>query len=477
MELGKRANSWVTLVLAFGCLGLPDAAGGDGFIVQPKYQSKEAKQASQPVPATPSSTPLPPSEDPGISAVGPLGPAASELPAAQGQLKWVARGSSSRTPNTNRNSSSNDRVVPLTRPLEMVNPSFVAERSAAPSLASPPTDPQTSLVQPEEKEDPRAALASLVSHQILAGDRLPPEGQSPAELVETPPGWQAVGQKLSQHITRCESLIYRGAFYSAREEAQQATLHLLRMLDLNSNQYTCEPAWNAAQRALAESEDFSMTQRLTTDDGLLRRLIQSHETPILKDRDVTQVSPLTAAQHYRLYAQKKMSEAAQGHPWAGEVFYTIGRVFQAEADSTTDNDNSAEALRWKAVTYYQAAYAVTPENALAANQLGYLLLQMDRPLDARDALIHSLRAGHSVAALENLIEASRRLGDTSTHRWAMQQYSAIPKAGPQTQNIPPVVEVDPRTFAGLSPYASGPSPQHGGLVQAATNPAGAAANY
>jgi hypothetical protein len=182
----------------------------------------------------------------------------------------------------------------------------------------------------------------------------------------------------------------------------------------------------------------------------------SHQTPVLKDVDATELAPLTAAQHYRQYAEFKMTEAAQGHPWAAEVIYALGRTYQAQADAVADE--TQHNLRWKAVTLYRGARHIAPSNAVAANQLGYVLLQMDRPLDAREAVVTSLNATPSLAAYENLVEASRRLGDTSTANWATAQAMVIRAAQPQHSPIPAVVEVDPRTFAAVSPYTIGPNP-------------------
>jgi tetratricopeptide (TPR) repeat protein len=276
------------------------------------------------------------------------------------------------------------------------------------------------------------------------------------EPVDGPPGWQAIGEKLSQQIDHCQQLLNRKAYYSAREEAETAMLYLVRVLDLMSNSYRSEPAWHAAGLAMQEAEDFSNMQRLTSDSDFLRRIILSHQTPVLKDVDATELAPLTAAQHYRQYAEFKMTEAAQGHPWAAEVIYALGRTYQAQADAVSDE--TQHNLRWKAVTLYRGARHIAPSNAVAANQLGYVLLQMDRPLDAREAVVTSLNATPSLAAYENLVEASRRLGDTSTANWATAQAMVIRAAQPQHSPIPAVVEVDPRTFAAVSPYTIGPNP-------------------
>ena len=234
-------------------------------------------------------------------------------------------------------------------------------------------------------------------------------------------------------------------------------LYLVRVLDLRSNHYYSEPAWHAAAKAMSEAEDFSNAQRLTSDSDFLRRVILSHETPVLKDADANTLAPLAAAQHYRQYAQEKMVEAAQGHPWASEVLYALGRSYQSQADAT--QAGLQQNLRWRAITLYRSARDIAPGNATATNQLGFVLLQMDRPADAREALVDSLNAAPSLAAYENLVEASRRLGDTNTGNWAMQQALATQTVLASAGGAPQFIEVDPRTFAAMSPYSIGPSTQ------------------
>src|SRR5690606_11400460 len=104
-----------------------------------------------------------------------------------------------------------------------------------------------------------------------------------------------------------------------------------------------------------------------------------------------------------------------------------------------------------AATLYAAAHAIAPNNALVANQLGYVHLRMDRPAEAREVLIAAARIDPGQSVLENLMEASRRLRDSSTYQWAANRYAAMPKASAPSEAAPPYVELDPRVFAALSP--------------------------
>lgn len=320
------------------------------------------------------------------------------------------------------------------------------------ALSSPP---QVSAI--DEERQSRAVRAALVSSQII-GSASSRTGQPPARFEDITPGWQAVGERLSVHLRQCEALLRRNAFFSAREEAETGAIYLVRVLDLASNSYQAEPRLLAAQRALTEAEDFSFSQRLTTDQNFLERVIESHQTEVLKSVDVSRMSPLVAAQHYRQFAQQSLVDACQSHPWGSEVYYMLGRTYQAQAEQGAPH---ADSLRWKAVTFYQAAVAIAPQNSIATNQLGFILLQMDRPQDARNYLINSVQAELNRPALENLVEVSRRLNDADTQNWALQNLAQLRRMHPNQTPAPQVTEVDPQTFMALSPYTIGPQRPRG----------------
>ncbi|MCA9134804.1 MAG: hypothetical protein KDA45_16665, partial [Planctomycetales bacterium] len=225
-----------------------------------------------------------------------------------GKLRWVARGSDPR-PSPPTDTHRNSPAVLSTPPQPSSLPFAPAEFPTVPTVApfavaaaevQPITvaiaEPQAPLpaTVPHEEIAPKKVLAALVSSQIIAGGPVDDDEQRLIAPVDRPPGWQAVGRELSERLAKCESLINRKAYFSAREDAEAAMLHLVRVLDLLSNRYESEPAWHAARRAMLEAEDFSTAQRLTSDNGFLRRLILSHETPVLKDADVAPLAPLTA---------------------------------------------------------------------------------------------------------------------------------------------------------------------------------------
>lgn len=526
MEFNRRIISRKSLcLLLVGAAFQPVANAGDGFIKQPRLKAAEAGTTTGPSTPTVVTQPVqqPAVAAPPVAEAIPSPPAGNESNSAwqSDSLRWVKRGTARiQAAGRSRNTENSSHITTqnTTRPLTQENEfyssiptvsSSAVRATVAPSQNVPhqnvagntqgnraPTEKpggsgavDTSTRDEATKNPPaemapravasanswseaaqarkfeaRAQLASAVSSQIIA-QRPVDVNPRPIMPIDAPPGWQSVGEKLSASMANCEALLKRNASYSAREEAEQGMLFLVRVLDQLDNRYHSEPAWLAAQQAMQEAEDFSGSQRLASDRSLLQRIVNSHQTPVLHQAELSQLAPMTAAQHYRLYALQSLIEASQNHPWASELFYAIGRTYQAQADL---GGQHADSLRWRATTFYRAAHAVDPNNSLASNQLGFVMLQMDRPIDAQRALVAAVNAGGSAASWQNLVEASRRLGDGRTMQWATQNLVALQQRLPPQPAAPPVLEVDAGTFAAMSPYASGPSPSSPGAVRTAS---------
>lgn len=372
-------------------------------------------------------------------------------------LQWVSRSSplpaSSATVVT-RTQSSLPVVAPRSQEYRIVPAPDPAQLARYQAMEARLKEVEAKLQEKVEAEK-TPTKAMLASSRILNDPKFSQQLslQSTPGRVETPQGWQSIGQRLSGHITNSESLLRRGAFFSARQEAENAIGMLIRHIDLLDNQFRCEPAWRQAQQALREAEDFSRNQQALGDENGLHRLIAAHETEVLKGASLKDLSPLTAAQHYRAYAEKQLVEASQLHPWASELYYVVGRTYQAEADQDT---NRVDSLRANALTFYRAARQILPTNAVACNQLGYLLLQLDRPEEAREALVAAVQLKSDEAYLSNLAEASRRLGDRAMQDWATNTVAVIRANRPRQPIVPSVIEIAPEEFKALSPMGIGP---------------------
>lgn len=344
------------------------------------------------------------------------------------------------------------------------------------------------LVLPARPEDLAAAeqlqqrreLAARISNEIVGEPK--EVGTTSGKSIEPGPGWQAVGDELKQHVRKCEELLARRAYLSAMQEADQAIVRLTRVLDLKQNRFECEPTWAAAQQALREAQEFTSVNRLATDSELFTRIIQSHETPILKDVNVSELTPLAAAQHYRAYAEQCLTAASQGHPWFCELYYCLGRSLQAQAESlqaqAESNPAKADGLLHQSITYFRAAQSIDPSNVTNVNQLSYVLLRLDRPAEAFQQLQQIVQQpGCPLEAWQNLAQASSRLGDSQSEKWAIDNYLAaksrgVTPSGPENT----LVQVSEEQFRAMSPRSVGPSLAPGGNGNLNGSMAGATGN-
>lgn len=451
----RKCTVFTALMLASFC------NAQEGFIVQPKM-----KQASRPI----QTKPIAPSSTEVASRVAPTGePRREQLDSFQtfggaGEtIRWVKRDDSAPTPvvapQTFISAPAQTRlgtppVAPMSEPLNFSSdiPTFTSRSaSPAPNAVSREEPPAEQKVEGSQ----RRKMAELVSSRIIASQPSAAPNSQPLRPISASPGWQAIGEQVSKRISRCNNLLLKNAFFSARAEAESGLLELIRAIDKAENRFHCEPAWLAAKQALKEADDFAIARPMATDRSVLRRIVDSHETPILKEQNLAGVAPLNAGDHYRLYALQSLLESSQGHPWASEALYAIGRTYQAQADN--NDSESPRMLRERAAVFYRASYNTMPSNTLASNQLGFILLQMDQPIEAKQALIASVSVGATADSLSNLAEASRRLGDGQTMQWAASHLNAMQPNGPPPQ-VPGVVEVSPQRFAAMSPNTVGPAP-------------------
>jgi tetratricopeptide (TPR) repeat protein len=312
-------------------------------------------------------------------------------------------------------------------------------------VSDPARSTQTQSTQEslEPFEAQRMALAKRVSFELTSQSPYP--ATRAPEYLEAPLGWGAVEQELRQRLEKCDALLKRNAFHSARDEAAQGLRRLCRTMDAHRKSSLSAPALEKALVALREDADFQNVHQ----QEAIQSLIQSHSTEALKGRPLDQVTAEIASQHYRTYARYQLVIAADGHPWSADLLYAFGKSLEKEGDL---DSSRAITLKNQAVACYQAAMQVAPNQTDVANQLGYTLITLDRIDEAYATLSTSLTQKQTAVAWNNMAEIYRRRGANSSADYAVQQANALssnqPQYGPEN---PLVTEVDPITFARISP--------------------------
>ena len=209
--------------------------------------------------------------------------------------------------------------------------------------------------------------------------------------------------------------------------------------------------------AFREEADF---QKILGGSGV-QAIVDNHTTDALKNRPLDSTSPEMAAMHYRWYARYQLVAASDGHPWAADLLYAYGRTLEKDAEL-----NPARAVMFKnqAVILYQAATQTKPTQSEAANQLGFVLIHLDRIDDAYAALAASIQSKPNANAWKNLAEVFRQRGAVADAEFALQQAAVLVAGDPQySSENPEITEVDPALFAKYSPMPLMASPSQNSI--------------
>ncbi len=329
-------------------------------------------------------------------------------------------------------------------------PTKTKTASIEPSLGlEQPAVQETVSKKQEAEQAERLRLAARLSHELLSANPQP-MGRTP-QALEQPPGFESVRVELLAHVERSNELLRRNAIYSAREESILGLRRLYRTLDLYRQPSGSESALDLALTAFREEADFHRFAAGTNQasSGSIAAIIDTHRTSALKGRDLQGISSEVASQHYRAFARYWLVVASDGHPWASDLLYALGKSFEREADA-----DSLLSLMYRnqSVACYQAAMGVFPKHFQAASKLGNVLTQLDRVDEAYDALRISIEIQPQPDALNNLAELYRRRGAVDAANWAVQQATAILEQSPNyTRDNPEITNVPPETFSQISP--------------------------
>lgn len=348
--------------------------------------------------------------------------------------------SASPTPRTTEPALPRNSRVP-----ENPTPENLTAANPATTAPAAPNPINVTKADPVLRSEPTPAIQS-VSY------RSTPLTLSP---LETPPGWIAVEKSIREKLESCDTMLRRGAVFSARQTCWKGLEELCQVLDLHDPTGKRVDSLRRALVAMREEEDFYRFSDIQlAKPDTLSNLCFAHETPVIRNllsqhgESHSNINPLIAAQHYRSYARDQLVQACDHHPWGADLLYALGKAFEKQAWE----DRSRSALvHQHAELVYQAALETNPNQTLAATQLGYVLLQLDRPQEAKTVLVRSLQTKPSQAGLQNLAEAYRRLNDTNAMQLCITHINQLKQAEQNSQPDIPFTEISARQFAAISP--------------------------
>ncbi len=271
---------------------------------------------------------------------------------------------------------------------------------------------------------------------------------------------EAVQRQAEQLLAEAIELADRGALYAARVEFLRVLRLVTQSLDASLGRPIHAPALLVGLRALEEADDFAMADPHLESDVALEGILATHHTPVLKQCDTSQLTPLLAIQKYYAFACEHLALAGNRQRVASEALFSLGRI--ESLLTQTQGESSSKTPR--SIAYFTASLTVNPLNSRAANELGVLLARRGRLEEAREVLSHCARSAPSAVALRNLGQVEERLGHRDRAHAALQMASRLAPADPAEVSPPgmpwgTVRWVDASTFARLSATPGGLDPQ------------------
>jgi tetratricopeptide (TPR) repeat protein len=359
-------------------------------------------------------------------------------------------------------------------------------RSDGPALGPAATS------RPAEAKPGRAPQAeqqpALVARSPAGPAALPPAGgdkadNAPApELLEEPavppatdstpvasepavrgPQMEAIAEDADRHSRRGFELAGRNAFFAARAEFVTALRLVADGLDTAQRMPSHQQALTAGLTALRECDEFIPRGARLDSDLPVAAIIAGHRTPILRNAQPVPVSALEALRSYFTYAQEQLAVAAGTEVAASMALHGLGKIHTALSGQKSAALVAGES---KAMTFFQAALQVFPQNYMASNELGVLLARCGRHAEARLALEHSLSLYRTSSGWHNLSVVYRELNLEDRSQRAerlaqLAQREEVVKSGPARVGGAAVDWVDSQSFAqafAASPAAQEPLP-------------------
>ena len=303
------------------------------------------------------------------------------------------------------------------RPPE-VTPATPAQAAPTTIVITAPTPPPAPPEPPTAAEIRRERQAEIREAEKLAKQEnsrplraLPASDQINVGVRKSQLAESVVSQLRIAHWAR-----ERGASQSARESARE-TLRLIALLrdsETRSDQHTRR--LNDAFTAIREAGDFAGRYGPVGSDAI-GRLIEVHQTPVLKRTATSGLTPPRVIEAYLGFARQRLVDAAQGGPLAAEAVLILADL-QSDSLSLQHATQTDEASRLYAgelgLMYRRAAVEIAPDNPQTTAQLGRTLLKRSMPVAARDMLLDSVRQKPTRQNTENLMKAASLAGDFVT---------------------------------------------------------------
>jgi len=211
--------------------------------------------------------------------------------------------------------------------------------------------------------------------------------------------------QLLPSVRKAYGLARHGAVYAARTEFIQVLRRIAQSKDAAAGGDGHSRALAVGLRALDEADDF--VPQGTQLEGELNVLMvaSAHRTPVLDSRHAN-VRPDEAIALYHHYAREQLARAVAGERAGSMALYGLGKV-QNRLAKESDGELRHER---RALVMFQAALDASPDNHLAANEIGVLFARGGQPVEASAMFRRAIDITPTSTTYHNLAVAERSLG-------------------------------------------------------------------
>jgi tetratricopeptide (TPR) repeat protein len=277
---------------------------------------------------------------------------------------------------------------------------------------------------PVESLDVTAPAADAAT--MTAETSMPIQSSQRPAPVELPPVSDAIRQQVHDHWQYGSSLARRNALHLSKQEFYGG----LSLLAEHADQaFGSQNHLNALQEgflALEEAGDFESTQELRP--GNLDVIVTGHKTPLLKDGYFQASNHSQARQAFLLYSRERLRVAVGAQPLAGELLYSLGKLYLAAFELNRAPDPLDLS---RATMLFEAGLNSDPTHAKCANELAVIRAKNGDWAAAKSLLQLSVRwRPDFLEAWENLVKVHRRLGEQQFEALAAEQVNYL-----KSQNI------------------------------------------
>lgn len=267
------------------------------------------------------------------------------------------------------------------------------------------------------------------------------EGTSSGHLFEQRVASKSDLQRMAEDAYRAAQRSFdRGAPLSARKSAYKSLVRLAESTDALYPPNVGSSSLSLAMGALREAPAFLGGIEDIDRDSLVR-LVDSHQTPVLKGRSLFGISRSQAAQVYYQFAQEQFAKALGMHPIASQVLVLFA---QTEPYAVRDEEAVVAASQR---CYLRTAILCDQRNSVAMEVLGASLIASGRYEEATTVLQRSQSIAPTSRSMNLLAETYRRLGNVNAAREYRRQGDLLAS---QSVNKGLVLQVTPDEFAGYS---------------------------